>query len=274
MISRKSKPDNLPEIVYKYRTWEDKFHKRILTNNELYMASPKLFNDPFDCRIPPDFIHLSENEANQYMTDLFIRHFYVNELAHCDMAETKKKFESRFMNRRKFQKEAEKLKFAIEDESYGILSLCTIWNGILLWSHYANHHRGFCVGFWTEKLANLGTLGRFGPVDYKIKFPSIKPVVPKEETQSLIQAFIQTHTKSINWEYEEEFRFVNIFEKDRQHLRTIQFPDDVFAEVILGISISESDKINKMKVCSKKGIPVFQTKKRDFKFRIDRVKVV
>ena len=38
-------------ILYKYRSWYDKNHKKCLTQNELYFAAPDDLNDPFDFKI-------------------------------------------------------------------------------------------------------------------------------------------------------------------------------------------------------------------------------
>ncbi len=40
---------------YKFRNWGECCHRRLLTHREIYFASPKEFNDPFDCRIPPRY---------------------------------------------------------------------------------------------------------------------------------------------------------------------------------------------------------------------------
>ena len=42
----------LPSIVYKYRSWSDEYHKRFLTEREVFMASPKTFEDELDCHSP------------------------------------------------------------------------------------------------------------------------------------------------------------------------------------------------------------------------------
>jgi hypothetical protein len=52
--------NGIPQVVYKYRDWNNPFHKNILLHNEIYLASPKDFNDPFDCRIPMNFQNMSE----------------------------------------------------------------------------------------------------------------------------------------------------------------------------------------------------------------------
>lgn len=41
-----------PRVLYKYRTWNDANHKKVLNENSLYMASPRKFDDIKDCRVP------------------------------------------------------------------------------------------------------------------------------------------------------------------------------------------------------------------------------
>ncbi|WP_214826490.1 DUF2971 domain-containing protein [Chryseobacterium sp. ISL-6] len=47
------------------------------------------------------------------------------------------------------------------NRNFGIYSLTTKNSNLLMWSHYGNSHKGFCIGFNTEKLFKLvmGTLG-------------------------------------------------------------------------------------------------------------------
>jgi len=42
----------IPTTLCKYRYWSDKYHKRIITESELFFSSPKHFNDPYDCGLP------------------------------------------------------------------------------------------------------------------------------------------------------------------------------------------------------------------------------
>ena len=44
----------IPNIFYKYRDFEKNKHLNIVENLELYLPSPALFNDPFDCKISLD----------------------------------------------------------------------------------------------------------------------------------------------------------------------------------------------------------------------------
>ena len=64
-----------PEKIFKYRDWTNSFHQKILTENEVFMSSPKLFNDPFDCRITTNFSLLDTSEKKKaYVDYLFNKH--------------------------------------------------------------------------------------------------------------------------------------------------------------------------------------------------------
>lgn len=55
-----------PRVLYKYRTWNDANHKKVLNENSLYMASPRKFDDIKDCRVPQKFP--SQEELRDYFT--------------------------------------------------------------------------------------------------------------------------------------------------------------------------------------------------------------
>ena len=262
----------LPDKVYKYRSWKNATHKNILLHNEFYLTSPKDINDPFDCRIPPNFINLTQEEKNDYITQLAISQFKETERKGLNLEKVIKDLEKRLENQETFQKEAEKYIFDIQDKYYGVLSLSKRWKGILLWSHYSDSHKGFCVGLWTEKLWKTGLFGKAAEVDYDIEFPKIKPKVAKDKMEVINRLFIQTHTKSEDWTYEEEFRFVKVYFPNvpKPFERIVQIPDEVFSEVILGINISDDNKAEIIEICKRKNIPIYQAKKKDFMFEIDR----
>ena len=54
-----------PPVVYKYRNWNDQNHKTIITQKEVFFASPSSFDDPHDCRIPIRHDLLSYAEVEQ-----------------------------------------------------------------------------------------------------------------------------------------------------------------------------------------------------------------
>lgn len=257
---------DIPEKVYKYRTWKDSYHKNILLYNELYLASPSDFNDPFDCRIAPDFINATEEEINKWLNELSVK-LNVNT----------KDLARRLENRMEFQRWYEnEVIFKDQDKYYGILSLSCKWDSILMWSHYSESHKGFCVGFCEEKLRNCGNFNKAGIVNYDTIFPNIKPKVSQNLSDIFEKTFIQTHTKSQDWDREYEYRLIqNYFDYIPKPVeRVIRFEDDVFTEVILGINITEKDKAEIVEICKKKKIPVFQAIKKQFVFQIEKEEII
>src|SRR5690349_10004988 len=50
----------VPPVLYKYRTWENPQHQKIITQHEVWFAHPFTLNDPYDIR-PPYKIIVPEN---------------------------------------------------------------------------------------------------------------------------------------------------------------------------------------------------------------------
>lgn len=263
-----------PKIVYKYRDWKNPDHKRMLLENELYLSSPKDFNDPFDCRISQNFSLLTPTEEKEYITALEIQGIPEAQRRGIDYSAVIKDFEERFRNKPQFQKFADLIQFSHQDTNYAIFSCSTRWNSILMWSHYASYHTGFCIGFWYQKLIDSQLFGKGGPVSYMADYPEIKPRPAKKDKQLMINSFLETHTKAKEWHYEKEYRFMSTAPKGlTKKDRVVNVNDDFIAEVILGISISDEDKNDIINTCKNKSIPVFQARKRDFKFQIYREKI-
>ena len=134
-----------PEIVYKYRNWADTNHKNILLKNEIFFTSPKNFNDPFDCKIPVNFSLLNtEDKIRDFMDKKRIQHAEQTTQRGGNIEEELKNYEYRIRNEpEKVQADYEQLYSAGVDKHYGVLSLSKRWDSILMWSHYAEHHKDF-----------------------------------------------------------------------------------------------------------------------------------
>lgn len=212
---------------------------------------------------------------DQYITDLAIHGFEKSEELGLNFKEVLADFEKRFKDKNGFQKYADSLLVHHQDDCYAIFSCCKRWDSIPMWAHYANEHKGFCIGFWTKKLIDSDVFGKLGEVVYQTAYPEIKPRVAKKDEQLIINSFIETHTKGSAWKNEKEYRFMsNHFPQElTTEERRVRMEDDVFAEVILGINISSDDKQGIVNLCNLKKIPVFQAEKEDFKFKIKRVLV-
>jgi hypothetical protein len=260
-------------ILYKYRDWSNSLHKTILTENELFMASPGSFNDPFDCRIPENYFLLNTDEKiNQFMENIESEH--KEKLSKLDNASKKQisdNFKKRFNDLDTVQEDHENHFFKQTSNCYGVFSLSTKWDSLLMWSHYANNHKGFCIGFNEDKLRESEIFGSGLRVDYNDEFPVRNPL---EEIQPLNNAILQLGTKAKEWSYEEEFRLINLNPDGISASdRIVKYPDNFISEIILGIDIPEKDKVEILEISRLKKMKVFQLSKEPFKFKLKRKEI-
>lgn len=121
----------------------------------------------------------------------------------------------------------------------------------LMWSHYANHHKGVCLGFKCirkDKKLFLNTKAQNHQFK-KIKYPT------NNKTQ--IINFVKDHTsknrmekpfttKTKQWKYEQEYRIIDKLTKEeieaRQTSKFLKFEPDTLHEIIFGLRCSEKEK--------------------------------
>jgi hypothetical protein len=142
---------DLPEYLYKFRVFEDPNHKRILTDNEIFLPSPKRFNDPFDSTIPVRY----DQGAREEIINHWVSHLKITRpgLSPQEMeAEATRLFESGHFRTPQSMEDIARISRERVYGTVGVFSLTANYENILLWSHYADKHRGFCIGFDARKL--------------------------------------------------------------------------------------------------------------------------
>lgn len=189
-----------PEVtkLYKYRTCSSR-SLRMLANNEVYLAASHCFNDPFDCRARQDFECVNDKELIEKMAPLKVeregipieeaRKFLKRVVANND---AKEKYIKRYSEY--FQK--------VVLQSFGICSFSEVPNDILMWSHYSDSHKGFCIAFNRTPGNQLQWARR---VNYPAndEFPIVNYWVTELNQQ--IEEFSKVVlTKSKHWAYEKE----------------------------------------------------------------------
>ncbi|WP_324720156.1 DUF2971 domain-containing protein [Salinimicrobium sp. HB62] len=82
----------------------------------------------------------------------------------------------------------------------------------LMWSHYADKHRGVCYIFDEMELTLYGLCSDFGDIIYSTHIPHIHFRYPENserlETELKFQLKPVIFTKSLVWEYEKEYRII------------------------------------------------------------------
>lgn len=259
----------MPDKIYKFRSWSDKNHKKTITRCELFLASPKDFNDPFDCRIPNSFELLDTREKRKDFIDSIIdrNSIYIRYLGFDPELEKIKRLAELEENPELFQKNDQKELFDVQDKFIGIISFCGRFDSTLMWAHYANNHKGFCLVFDEQKMKNSGLFGMGGNIRYSKDFPKIDP-----RMRGIEKALQQTYTKAIDWSYEQEYRLATYFFPKEPSLedRIIKFPKDCLIEIILGMRMLENDKNEIIEIANKMEIPISQAQQEPGKFIIQK----
>jgi hypothetical protein len=264
------KPEGYPEIIYKYRSWSNEYHKNILIKGEVYLSAPKNFNDPFDFRIPKNFMLLdSPKKIELYIDNGIKKHKDFLIRKGIDLSKEKAFQLKRLENLEQYQQEHEEIESEATDKHYGVLSLSARWDSILMWSHYGDFHKGFNVGYSEEKMRESRIFGKGGPVAYSEDFPVIDPF----SEHNMQTSFMQTHYKSKEWEYEQEYRLTSLYfpNPPTENERTTNVPIEFIEEINLGISIVEKDRNEIVDFARSNNIKIFQMKKIPFKFGLTRI---
>ena len=120
-----------------------------------------------------------------------------------------------------------------ESEQLGMLCLSEKRHDILMWSHYADGHTGFCLEFDREGFKSWNFCE---PIQYRKAYPTCKQFIDKIESKALHQIFLLR--KSEHWKYEKEWRVIVNCENPAN--RTLKFLDELLTGIILGCQMPKA----------------------------------
>jgi hypothetical protein len=120
-----------------------------------------------------------------------------------------------------------------------VLSFSENWDNILMWSHYADSHKGLCLGFTVSRRAR--------DTDFKnVRYPSAsdeneRPTLDLsyEEFKTTQMAEKAIFVKSHDWKYEKEVRLVGPWAKDKYYSLHANRNRIALSEVIYGSKMSK-----------------------------------
>jgi len=217
------------DFLYKYRAIDEKnidWSSRIFTHNEVYFADAPQFNDPFDCKFDYSF-DANNRELNTYLhRNLERQHPDWNRQQRREWiakhSRTLKRRDPKFEQR--LRQDTERTLSEI-----GIYSLSRVPDDILMWSHYANRHTGFCLKFIDDQKDWF--IARAQAISYSEIFPIVNPI--KDNDLERLKTSLLTKAK--HWEYEKEWRIID-YEKGPgiKHI-----PPHLLVGVIFGCRMTE-----------------------------------
>ncbi len=257
---------DVPDVLYKYRDWNNPKHRTLLEDGEVYFASIDQFNDPFDGTVPYRYDPKELTEEN-----IFLKYYQITKREYPDWTDDKIHAHCYYyqqmghFHNEKYLEDFEVYTLKDINDNYGIVSLCKERNNFLLWSHYANCHKGFCLGF-NKFLLFEDTGASFGHMIYQENLPLLS--LFEDEIVSIIKLI---GIKSSTWKYEDEYRLTRIeYSRKKVILRK-----DTIVEIILGCKMEQAEKFKIIKLSEEKypHAKVFDIKLSKTKFEIELIQI-
>lgn len=271
---------------YKYRT-TSKYSIEGLINNQVFFSGFEQFNDPFEFSNPMIDLSIYNQRAREelnrlYSDGMFSKADYLH-LLNAVKEPDQQMRESRLdlMN---------KISNGLHD--FGVFCLSEVNDNILMWSHYGEEHKGFCIEF-EDLESHLETESSLIPVNYIEEFQDLNDPAPlislyvemfsnfkgldeeswKRKSESLAKEVISKEerdlgiavlgNKFVDWKYEREIRIIsNTKGPLTYHSRAIK-------SIIFGLRMSDSDKRTIRNICDTeklKHVTFKQARKKDSSF--------
>jgi hypothetical protein len=151
-------------------------------------------------------------------------------------------------------------------KNLGLICFSEDWQNPVQWGHYANNHKGICLGFEVDN-------GRLHKVDYVKSRLSTETFYNSDKQQRLLT------TKFSHWSYEKEHRVIIDLQPATLNSRQLYFEkfseSIVLKEVIIGCesSVTQNEVVDICKAGNQK-VKVYNARAafRDFKIVWDRAK--
>lgn len=229
-LARLRKNRGIPQTVYKFFS-TNPYNIEALKEKYIYLTHFSKFNDPFDCNLQLiDFQKINKKSNQKKREKALIENF----------------------------------------ENVGVSCFSRKNDSILMWSHYAENHSGFCIEFYSNK-----TMNSLNPLDvnYIENFKKVNYYANKKDA-----LYHMLYTKSLDWHYEQELRLVKTVIKNEVDRKLHYYDEDIKAiyfgtnselklidEVMEIIATKYSDTIWKIKF--------FKAKLAENSFKIEWVEI-
>lgn len=225
------------QLIYKYLPFSTN-SLRLLINGELWFGVPKNQNDPFEGEfVTKNYYSLPTGN----MIEFYYK--YNPDLLNGDSLENKIyriNEDSAVFQNDIYVNLKKRLK-----EHYGVSCFSYVNNNVLMWSHYTNSHKGFCVIFDKELLNKTikypsFMLTGFCDVFYDRKLPVAELIIEREKIGFVSKKKILIQKLRL-WKYEKETRLI-AFYANPSNERNIGFDKKSVTGIILGERMSIEDK--------------------------------
>ncbi|MDB5288422.1 MAG: hypothetical protein JWR05_3371 [Mucilaginibacter sp.] len=216
-MKREFLPKGLPTQLSKYHRI-DKYLHESLRGGYFWHSSRTSFNDPYDCYKHLLTFDASNEQLIEYAKRTLLPGEDLDLVTNFILEEPNMVYEA-YIN-------------SVDSilDSQGICCFTTNHESTLMWSHYAQHHRGVCLVFDTHCDVESFMVAK---VRYTDEF------IPRNYFDNQTNAaMILLTTKSKAWEYEDEYRLIDI----RQG--AIPYKREALRCIIFGCKTNQEDMLS------------------------------
>jgi len=223
-----------PKTIYKYCPLDTA--ELIIKSNSIKFSDPASFNDPFDCDVDLLEFKLQNKLDEQTVREIeIIKNMYQNYPGFHDLIQ-----KEGFIEKMYKEGQIDKVKSA------RVSCFSLINNNVLMWSHYADKHKGICLEFdsdltsygFTNLLEDDITVGPVGYTEYeRINYLS------SDRRFAVCKLFL---CKSSTWSYEKEYRLITLNRKPELQ----KFKNSYLKSVYFGLNITSLEIENFIILCS------------------------
>lgn len=189
-----------PPRLYKYEPFTAQSLQN-LKSQVIYFGSPLNFNDPYDCALSPSIKEPSDAEIEK------IRQHYLAKPALEEKVRREFELATAAKLRIMFLRIGQNvLDQAITDflSRRGVSCFSEKVDSLLMWSHYSDHCKGFCLEFDTS----TEPFQKIKKVRYEHNMPAfdVVPMLCDEDFDPVLDLYC---TKAFDWAYEHEWRGIH-----------------------------------------------------------------
>jgi Protein of unknown function (DUF2971) len=200
--------DSVPEKLYRYQPLRSPemmdWLKKSVLENQIYFSSPSSFNDPFDCKVPIS-VQGTVEQQRSYIEPI-VREMLAGPQFIGSSADQIRTIKERLLGDPKRCLEGGQ---TISQERIipllGVYCVSERCDDILMWSHYADAHRGVCLILAGSKMYSRRIAVEQVQYPLDNRYPDVNFFTATE--QEKYEAVLLT--KANHWAYEREWRILD-----------------------------------------------------------------
>jgi hypothetical protein len=254
------KQQHLPKRIYKYRR-DCANSRHNLKTDTVWLSSPESYNDPYDCWLTMSD-DLLATLIDKRLVDVFANTYKLPNIVGAER-----------IGSTRIKGLANEVVATVQGWR-GMTKLCSfsaVNDSMLMWSHYSDNHRGFCLEYDLETLSADHLFRKnLYPVVYSNDLFDLAPYAEKlldpdrQKFNDLYLLLALIH-KFDGWKYEEEWRVLAV--KDTV-LADRNLPAPTPSRIFLGSRLDASTSTELLGICEERNIPVYRMRLADNKFAL------